>query len=488
MDIVCRTRGGVWPAVLLVLLASEVKAGDAKKLADLQARLSELQAVVQAQQQQIEQLTARLEQAEQRDLDAARVEQIRQVLEELMADSEYRRKLLQQPTTVGYDQGFYIKHTTENESFLLKIRGRIQLRYTGISRQSDDKNALGRQWQDDRSGFEIPRTYLTFSGHIWTEDLTYNLTLYGNTDTAHDEGLYYGWVNYRFCEAFQVRMGVYKLPFGRQETESDGRLQFVDRALPNEVFNLDRGLGVWLHGNILNKALTWNVSISNGFANANDDLRDVDTNFAYVARLVWHALKGYGKGEADLAYYEEPALDLGLSFAYNDDNGDEHGPSLFYAVPDMIRAGRGGIGLADASGTDYYMFGADASFKWRGLSAHAEYWVRTIDSDDWRSDWQRLSGHENATHQQGGYLQLGYMIPGFNNKLEVVGRLGGVWDNDGDNCWEYGGGVNYYIKGHSLKLQADVTRVSEVPINAASPNYELNDEITMVRVQLQAAF
>ncbi len=83
---------------------------------------------------------------------------------------------------------------------------------------------------------------------------------------------------------------------------------------------------------------------------------------------------------------------------------------------------------------------------------------------------------------------MGYMIPGFDNKLEVVGRLGGIWDNDGDDCWEFGGGVNYYIKGHNLKLQADVTRVSEVPVSSSSPNFELNDEITMIRVQLQAAF
>ncbi len=240
---------------------------------------------------------------------------------------------------------------------------------------------------------------------------------------------------------------------------------------------------VWFH---INKELDWHVSISNGFGNPGDDIRDVDTNFAYIARLVWHAVGDYGKGEPDLEFHQQPALDVGLSFAYNDDNGDTGGPLLLYQVPDVIRAGRVGNGLSDTSGTDYYMFGTDASFKWRGFSAHAEYWVRAIDSDDWQSDWQRLSGHGNATHQQGGYIQLGYIIP--KTKLEIVGRLGGVWDNDDDHCWEYGAGLNYYIKGHDLKLQADVTRVSEVPISASRSNLELNDEITMIRVQLQAAF
>ncbi len=381
---------------------------------------------------------------------------------------------------------FYIRHEQDGQSFELKIKGRIQFRYTGISRQSDNRNLVGKQWHDDRSGFEFERLRLSFTGHLWTKDLTYRIEVDGDTDGQHDVETQYAYVTYRFTDELHMRLGLYKAPFGRQETESVGRQQLVDRSVANEVFNLGRAVGAWLFGHLLNKELDWHVSISNGFGNPGDDIRDVDTNFAYIARLVWHAVGDYGKGEPDLEFHQQPALDVGLSFAYNDDNGDTGGPLLLYQVPDVIRAGRVGNGLSDTSGTDYYMFGTDASFKWRGFSAHAEYWVRAIDSDDWQSDWQRLSGHGNATHQQGGYIQLGYIIP--KTKLEIVGRLGGVWDNDDDHCWEYGAGLNYYIKGHDLKLQADVTRVSEVPISASRSNLELNDEITMIRVQLQAAF
>jgi len=33
--------------------------------------------------------------------------------------------------------------------------------------------------------------------------------------------------------------------------------------------------------------------------------------------------------------------------------------------------------------------------------------------------------------------------------------------------WEYAGGVNWYFRGDDVKLQADVTKVSEVPITSS---------------------
>jgi hypothetical protein len=47
-------------------------------------------------------------------------------------------------------------------------------------------------------------------------------------------------------------------------------------------------------------------------------------------------------------------------------------------------------------------------------------------------------------------------------------------------------GMNYYIKGHSLKLSADITHVDECPITNSTTGFSRNDEMWMYRVQIQA--
>ena len=104
-----------------------------------------------------------------------------------------------------------------------------------------------------------------------------------------------------------------------------------------------------------------------------------------------------------------------------------------------------------------------------------------------------LTGNESTDTQQGAYVQCGYFlpIPGLEKKLEIVGRVGGVSTLAGKQHgdWDYGGGLNYYIDGHRVKLQTDITKVTEAPISA--PAYSManvNDSILVWRVQLQVAF
>ncbi len=67
---------------------------------------------------------------------------------------------------------------------------------------------------------------------------------------------------------------------------------------------------------------------------------------------------------------------------------------------------------------------------------------------------------------------------------------GGVQTNLGgsEGTWYYQGGVNYYLQGNRVKLQADVEKISEVPISSNSWLANTNDEALIFRVQLQVAF
>ncbi len=463
-----------------------------EKTDDLQQRLDRLQTLVETQQQTINELESKLDVMSSDDWDAARIEEIKKVVREVMADADFRESLYPDVMQVGYDHGFYIK--SSDEAFLLNISGVLQVRWTGTNRQTDNPRLTGRQKQDDINGFEIEKLFLTFAGHIHTDKLTYLITVMGDTDINHSWTTYYALVNYEIMEEFQVAAGLMDMPQGRQFMSWDSKLQFVDRSMVEEAFFLGQSIGVMAHGTLA-KRLTYMAGVFNGVNNPSDSpsMDELDTNFSYAARLVGHIL-GEGidpvkDGESDLAYSKDPLLDAAVSMYYNDDNGDTNGPRLLYSIPDQIRRGRGIGGNADtdATGTDYLGFGADVAFRYRGFSATAEWYIRTVDGDDELSDWELFTGSSGSSHVQGAYVQAGYFI--VPKKVEVAARMGGIWDNADDNTWEYTFGVNYYpFSSHNFKIQADFTRISESPITSDWINVTQNDEINMIRVQLQAAF
>ncbi len=486
-------RGTRWVGLALgVCFALPMAAVAGEEGGDLQARLNRLQALVESQQQTIGALESKLDLASSQDWDAARVEEIKKVVREVIADADFRESLYPDVMQVGYDNGFYIK--SSDEAFLLNISGVLQVRWTGTNRQTDNRRLQGRNKQDDINGFEIEKLFLTFAGHIHTDKLTYLITVMGDTDLAHDWTTYYAMVNYEVVPEFQVAAGLMDIPQGRQFMSWDSKLQFVDRSMVEEAFFLGQSIGVMFHGTLA-KRLSYQVGVFNGINNPLDSpsREQLDTNFAYAMRVIGHIL-GEGidpavDGESDLSYSKDPKLDVAGSFYYNDDNGDASGPGLLYSVPDRIRRGRGigGNATADATGTDYFGFGADVAFRYRGLAVTAEYYVRSVDSDDEWSQWHLMTGRNDSTHVQGGYIQAGYFI--IPKKVELAARLGGLWDNGDDNVWEYTFGVNYYpFSSHNVKVQADFTRISESSVTSDWINVHQNDEINMFRVQLQAAF
>ncbi len=448
-------------------------------------KIEQLESLIEAQSSKIESLRGQLERAEQGTTSATRVEEVRKVVRELMASSDFRESLYPDVVQAGYDKGFYIK--SSDEDFLLRINALLKIRYTGQNRQTDNPRRQGRNVQDDINGFEIEDLYMFFQGYLHTPKLTYSIVLTGETDDAHDWRTYTATINYEFAKELQVVAGQVKVPFGRQWLMGKGDLQFIDRSLSNEVFSPGRSIGVAVHGTVANR-LSYILAMVNGIADQNDVLDQMDTNFAYAARLVGHILGSPIKSEGDVEYSKDPQMEVGMSFAYADDNGD-HSPSVFYSIPDRIRAGRGigGNAMADLTGSDLTQFGADYAFKYRGFSIQAEYFLRMVDGDNEYSQWELRTTKHETSHQQGGYIQTGYFI--VPKKVEAIARLGGVWDNDDDNTWEYTFGVNYFPFGtRNLLLQADYTRIDEASVTSTAGNWSQNDEINMFRVQLQARF
>jgi hypothetical protein len=224
-----------------------------------------------------------------------------------------------------------------------------------------------------------------------------------------------------------------------------------------------------------------------------------------VFRTVWHALPGECQSAADdpynhftcpadLEYHTSPALDFGFHYAFTQ---EEYASTMRIPFPRRSFFRDGGFGLTSGDGLQINQFGWDAGFKFMGFSATGEYVIRIQDviagSHPPFAPLYQLTGDGSTNVQHGAYVQCGYFlpIPGVEKKLEAVTRIGGLSTLAGEQegTWEYTGGLNYYIQGNKVKLQTDVTKVSEVPISSSSYGLaNVNDDALIWRVQLQVAF
>jgi len=471
------------------------------------ARIEALEKMAAEQGRRLTELQAQAERVAQPPVHRVYESEVRKIVAELMADAEFRESLFPSALNAGYSgkRGFYID--SADKAFSLNMKGYIQFRYDLINRQTDNPRLPGRQKQDDINAFEIERYFLIFFGHIESPKVKYRIAVdAGYTATGREDGLwrtYFAHVDYEYVKDHYMTAGLFRVPFGVHNMTVGNLFQFTDRSLASWAHFSDRAIGMLAHGNLFERRLSYFAGVTNGHFNTHDSPSqdELDTNFGYVARLAYYALgKGnslremrLGYAQSDLAYSKDPELRFAGGFLFNDNNGDAGTgglPGLYAPIPDRIRRGRGigGTQLISDLGTQYYIFELDSGFKYRGLSLNVDYFLRTVDGEDEFSPWELQTGRSDSTHQQAGHFEAGYFI--VPKRVEVIGRMGGIWDNGGDNVWEWGLGVNYFPWGtQNCRLTADFIRIAEAGGGIASaPNYSLNDELTMLRVILQVGF
>ncbi len=468
---------------------------DARRLANLEQR-------IRANQHELDSLDAQLASPGRQDVDAARTEEMRTQIRALLSEQEFREQLAAPTALAGYDNGFYIK--SADELFKLSIGGNMQFRWTHYGVGHRNRYLAPRLERDDRTGFDAQRLRLILKGHLHSKDLTYYMQIASDASNGYDTIVRDFYVNYRFADEFQFQAGIFKIAATQSELMSDSAVSFVDRPMVNDVFTFARGLGIRFWGQAADKRIEYFVDVVNSFNSYNNrtittDPAELDGNPAIAARLVWHALGDKpGKDlavEPDVEFHESPALDLAFHYGFNEDDGDRRTTRIPFPAATNFWNSRGGFGLTRTTGLQINQFGLASAFKWQGFSARGEYMVRVVDvrNTDKRplTPWYLLSGDASTVAQHGAYVQVGYVlpIPGLEKKLEAVARVGGIsaLADDQEGAWEYTGGLNYYLHGNSVKLQTDVTKITEVPISS-STMANVNDSPLIWRVQLQVAF
>lgn len=344
---------------------------------------------------------------------------------------------LEAPAEVGYDKGFYIKQGINELAF----EARLQTRYTHLSPE-DGAN---------ENAFAIQRARLTLKGVVLMPELSYKFQAdFGKGGVALKD--FY----FDLCVAgalLCIRPGQFKRPFSRQQIISSGRLELVDRAVTDKAFGSGRDIGVMLHDNYeKSPPFEYALGIFNGTGDSADftglgsadlttgDVEVTDGGFSNVPDQ-WH-----------------PALGARLGYNYGGIKGyseaDLEGGGLRFAVGTSLET------HFDADGDDDSLIKGelDAILKLHGFSLSGA--VYHTSQQDGAGFGDRANG-DGGAHVQLGYVVAGMLQPVVRYSIVDPRHLGTE-----NLVQEYVAGLSYYARDHALKLQGDVSALSDAAANA----------------------
>jgi len=322
---------------------------------------------------------------------------------------------------------------TPGEHFL-RIKGRIQFRYTGVDESGANENS-----------FRIRRLRLNFKGDAFPH-VSYEFELSADPAVAAvpdririlDADVvfnYYPWT--------QIKVGQFKAPFGAEQITSSGRLQAIDRALMS-VLTPDRQLGAMLTSASDDTDLARGLSghwldYGVGYFNGNGINQKGNDNAGglLAARLVSAHLKHLNLGAhvltskdpiataADLVGLALPGRRNGFGF----DLHANHGPFSIWAEFADLR---------------FNPEGDEAPREMRGYYIHPSFFPIKDRLDLW------------------------YRLDAFDPNRDV--------DDNLDKQWHHLG-ATYFVHGHGLKVQGEY-------ILRREKGRELDDDILIVQLQL----
>lgn len=364
----------------------------------------------------------------------------------------------------------------KDSSWTMKVATRMQI--LAIADWDEGNNG---SLVNPEQNFLVRRARLKFDGFAYSPKLEYKLELGLSNLDISDASQFTGnspryildaVVMWNFYKNFVLWFGQTKLPGNIERVISSADLQQVDRSLLNGRFNIDRDMGFQMrhHFNISEKFLVREI-----FAVSQGEGRNITTGnlggHQFTTRLELLPFgnflsKGDYKG-SDLNREETPKLMLAATYDSNQN-----------AV--KTRSNQGSYMFNDAGfyETDINTLFIDAMFKYHGFSFMGEFAHRTAGDSLAKNSDGSLTGDEVEVGD-GINLQTGYLLE---HNLEVSARYTNITLDEeiiGRNTQsQYTVGLSKYIVGHKLKVQTDLSYLSE----------EAGQDGLMYRLQLDVHF
>jgi phosphate-selective porin OprO/OprP len=401
------TLSGVCPAATAEVSNNDVNA----RIAELEAQVAQLKAA-----------------SGENWLTEQRAKEIRGLVQDVLADADTRTNLLAAGMTGGWDNGFWLGSADGNNKLMVSGQMQIRWAYNHVDSNVDDVD-------EDRWGFENPRTKLIFHGHVvdptWHYKVQANFQQMEDDDDTSNNGqlvLEDAFVEKDFENGLMLTFGQFKLPFLREELVDDSRQLAVERSIINRTYTLDRSQGIMATWK-LNDNIKLNGAYSDGFDQRNGGSLKYDTEYAFTSRIEWLAA-GTWKQFDDFSSWtgEEMGLLIGGATAYQ---SQEFGDA------------------AHNNELQTFTCTVDASFESGGWGLYGAFIYRDLDDN--------VSG--GVSLQQYGFVIQGSVF--FADNWEGFARYeygdpDAPSGTDGDTLSVITFGVNKYWAKHNLKWQTDI--------------------------------
>jgi hypothetical protein len=347
----------------------------------------------------------------------------------------------------------------KDSSWTMKVGTRMQI----LTVANWDENNDGSFANPEQNSL-VRRARLKFNGFAYSPKLKYKLELglsnrdlSGGSEFTSNTPRYIldAVVKWNFYENFVLWFGQTKLPGNIERVISSGNLQQVDRSLLNSRFTIDRDMGFQFRHHI---KISEKILIREILAISQGEGRNITTGnlggYQYTSRLeVLPFGKFVSKGDykgSDLKREKKPKLMLAASYDINQNAVKTRSNQGSYMVND--------IGFYETTITTLFI---DAMFKYNGFSLMGEYVYRSA-KDALAKNFDGTLTGDVVQVGSGLNLQSGYLLK---NNWEVSSRYTSILLDEeitGRNPQaQYTLGLSKYIVGHKLKVQTDLSYLSE---------------------------
>lgn len=379
-----------------------------------------------------------------------RADEIRGLVQDVLADADTRASLLQSGVSGGWDKHPFIEST--DGSFRLELQGQLQVRFVHNNRDNSADD-------DNRWGFENRRTKLKFAGYVVDPNWKYKITGAFSRSTG-SFGLEDAYIARVLDNGWTLKFGQFKGPWMREELVSSSKQLAVERSLVNEEFNQGFQQGVQAAYN--GEQFGFAAMVHDGLRASNGAWSNEDTEFAASVRVDFLAAGNWNQfGDFTSFPGSEFGALIGAAVTYEQ---DEYGSA---AGPEEER----------------YGFTLDCGLEFDGANLYGAfvYFSRGDDLTESRDQYAFvIQGGLFLNDDWEGFLRYEY----------------GDFDTDGvEDLSAITVGVNRYWSKHNLKWTTDLGfGLDEVAVGwaTAGAGWQADspgqDRQVVLRTQLQLLF
>ena len=292
----------------------------------------------------------------------------------------------------------------------------------------------------------IRRARLIFDGHVYSKKLTYLLQInFSKRDLDEDNTgvnhiLRDAMIWYEAWKGMKIGLGQGKLPGNRQRIISSGALEFTDRSIANNAYNLDRDAGLFAYQSLIigKIGVNFKTALTSGEGrNAGISDKGLATTGRLEILPFGNFTGNNDMTEADIEVEKKPKLCIAAVAHYND----------------LAKKTMGQTGASLPTQRYLHAYMADVLFKYYGFAFSSEYLYRGVNNPFMNFNKQGYFIAGDGLNTQMSYC--------FENNTNIafryaITRPDSLLANLIPHQKQYGMCVSKFINHHKIKIQAEI--------------------------------